>query len=184
MRKLVLGILGATALTFGATGANAATVAGTLDPINSANLNMFLTEGFGETQAVANVGDPFTTVFGFTLNFDVVGNSQVSSKFFANTDIDFSSILLDGYAFTMTSSDVTTGTEVWELLLPVSLLAGSHQITVNGNVMGTQKAGSYVGNLNISPVPEPATWAMMLLGFGAVGFAMRRRRRPALMQVA
>ena len=25
-------------------------------------------------------------------------------------------------------------------------------------------------------VPEPATWAMMLLGFGAVGFAMRRRR--------
>mgnify|MGYP002779877872 CR=1 FL=1 len=26
------------------------------------------------------------------------------------------------------------------------------------------------------PVPEPGTWAMMLLGFGAVGFAMRRGR--------
>ena len=25
-------------------------------------------------------------------------------------------------------------------------------------------------------VPEPATWAMMLVGFGAIGFAMRRRR--------
>jgi hypothetical protein len=25
-------------------------------------------------------------------------------------------------------------------------------------------------------VPEPATWAMMLLGFGAMGFALRRRR--------
>jgi hypothetical protein len=25
-------------------------------------------------------------------------------------------------------------------------------------------------------VPEPATWAMMLLGFGAIGFAVRRRR--------
>lgn len=29
-------------------------------------------------------------------------------------------------------------------------------------------------------VPEPATWAMMVLGFGAVGGALRRRGRPAL----
>ena len=28
-------------------------------------------------------------------------------------------------------------------------------------------------------VPEPATWALMILGFGAVGGAMRRRRRSA-----
>lgn len=26
-----------------------------------------------------------------------------------------------------------------------------------------------------SPAPEPATWAMMLVGFGAVGWAMRRK---------
>ena len=30
---------------------------------------------------------------------------------------------------------------------------------------------------NTPGVPEPATWAMMLMGFGATGFAMRRRRR-------
>lgn len=29
-----------------------------------------------------------------------------------------------------------------------------------------------------TPVPEPATWLMMILGFGAIGAAMRRRRRP------
>lgn len=28
-----------------------------------------------------------------------------------------------------------------------------------------------------SAVPEPATWAMMLIGFGGIGFSMRRRRR-------
>jgi hypothetical protein len=30
-----------------------------------------------------------------------------------------------------------------------------------------------------SAAPEPATWAMMLLGFGAVGFAVRRSRKKA-----
>lgn len=29
------------------------------------------------------------------------------------------------------------------------------------------------------PVPEPTTWAMMIVGFGAIGVAMRRRRRVA-----
>lgn len=32
-------------------------------------------------------------------------------------------------------------------------------------------------------VPEPATWAMMLLGFGGIGMAMRRRKSP-IQQVA
>jgi hypothetical protein len=35
-----------------------------------------------------------------------------------------------------------------------------------------------------SGVPEPATWGMMLLGFAGIGMAMRRRRRPALAQIA
>ncbi|MFN7399415.1 MAG: PEPxxWA-CTERM sorting domain-containing protein, partial [Sandaracinobacter sp.] len=28
-------------------------------------------------------------------------------------------------------------------------------------------------------IPEPATWAMMIVGFGLVGFATRRRERLA-----
>ena len=36
------------------------------------------------------------------------------------------------------------------------------------------------------PVPEPATWGMMLLGFAGIGMAFRRNRRhsSALMQIA
>ncbi|WP_246450496.1 PEPxxWA-CTERM sorting domain-containing protein [Sphingomonas rhizophila] len=35
------------------------------------------------------------------------------------------------------------------------------------------------------PVPEPGTWAMMLLGFGAIGYGMRRRRsNGTVMQIA
>lgn len=38
-------------------------------------------------------------------------------------------------------------------------------------------AGSYTGNVAFTAgaVPEPATWALMILGFGVVGYAMRRR---------
>ena len=35
---------------------------------------------------------------------------------------------------------------------------------------------SEVRFVGIAAVPEPATWAMMLLGFGAVGVSLRRRR--------
>jgi hypothetical protein len=38
-----------------------------------------------------------------------------------------------------------------------------------------------------APLPEPGTWALMLLGFGGVGLALRRgrrRRKPTLMQIA
>jgi hypothetical protein len=33
-------------------------------------------------------------------------------------------------------------------------------------------------SLTFSAVPEPTTWALMLLGFGAIGTSLRRRTRP------
>jgi hypothetical protein len=41
-------------------------------------------------------------------------------------------------------------------------------------------------NGSVPAVPEPATWAMMLLGFGGIGASMRRARRSGsrLLQVA
>jgi len=47
--------------------------------------------------------------------------------------------------------------------------------------------GTALTNANLPgtpPVPEPATWAMMLVGFAGIGVAMRRRRKPVLAQLA
>jgi len=47
---------------------------------------------------------------------------------------------------------------------------------------GTFPAGVGPITVNISAVPEPSTWAMMILGFFSVGFmAHRRKSKPALM---
>jgi hypothetical protein len=37
---------------------------------------------------------------------------------------------------------------------------------------------------SITTVPEPSTWGMMLLGFGAMGAAVRQKRRPALVALS
>ena len=64
--------------------------------------------------------------------------------------------------------------------------------TGGGTLQGGWRAGNNIWLNNSSDferlvftstpgsVPEPATWAMMLLGFGAIGFGLRRRARPAL----
>lgn len=50
---------------------------------------------------------------------------------------------------------------------------------VNRIVLSSTGNSFEVDNFAVSPgaaVPEPATWAVMILGFGAVGAALRRRR--------
>jgi hypothetical protein len=50
------------------------------------------------------------------------------------------------------------------------------------SLSGLGKITSAAGSEVTSPVPEPDTWALMLFGFGAVGFAMRRRK-PKVVRV-
>ena len=61
---------------------------------------------------------------------------------------------------------------------------------INFNMLGTFGIidGSTVQGLTYQPVggavPEPASWMLMLVGFGLVGGAVRYRRRPASMTYA
>ncbi len=51
--------------------------------------------------------------------------------------------------------------------------AGDYTVTISGDGLGGIPAG--LGVRLDSAVPEPATWAMMIAGFGLVGAAVRRR---------
>ena len=104
---------------------------------------------------------------------------------FSATDLDLTSVIVNGVALTITRTAggliESSGTS------NVNIFSGQlNNITVTGVSRGL---GSYGGNLTFVPtaaaVPEPGTWALMLLGFGAVGFSMRRRRRvTATLQTA
>ncbi len=54
---------------------------------------------------------------------------------------------------------------------------------------GPSAGGLFAFGMAIAPsisgaVPEPSTWAMMLLGFGAIGFSLRRRKSGILVHTA
>lgn len=109
-------------------------------------------------------------------------------------DLDIYSVMVNGLSATATYKDSMgnvctmpgTGscgiTETFAINnVPITAFA-PNEISVSGLSRGN---GSYGGNATFTPaVPEPATWAMMLLGFGAIGFSMRSRRRPMLAQLA
>ncbi|CAN7462522.1 PEPxxWA-CTERM sorting domain-containing protein [Phenylobacterium sp. LjRoot164] len=91
-------------------------------------------------------------------------------------------ILLAKTTFTTTSDaiDSYNGT-AWSDLgysrLSYLVGPGSYSFTITGDGAGGVPAGFAVRLDSVAAVPEPATWAMMILGFGAAGVAIRGSRR-------
>ncbi|GAA3893174.1 hypothetical protein GCM10022276_10460 [Sphingomonas limnosediminicola] len=88
-------------------------------------------------------------------------------------------------------SDVgKAGQDAYLMELSQALAQGSYivgYLSQSGQYGATANSGAILQTSPPPPaVPEPATWAMMLLGFGAVGFSMRRGRHTsgALTQTA
>jgi hypothetical protein len=64
-------------------------------------------------------------------------------------------------------------------LSPSFASEASHSCSFSGNT-GQCGIGFGGADISIAPVPEPSTWAMMLLGFAGLGFAGYRRSRKAI----
>ena len=183
MRRIVYTILGAASLV-SATIANAAvTVTGATN----------LTDPNPTLPASIASQDGTTTV---TFGLNPTGTSFSSSFTFMNTVAGVYNFLVGtstpGLMFTNVS---VTGGGTTSIFAPPAAsviqrfnLALLAETPYTVSIAGTSPvaAGAISGNVTITngAVPEPATWAMMILGFGAMGMVIRRRRRPVLAQLA
>jgi hypothetical protein len=118
------------------------------------------------------------------------------------TDVDLSNTtsltFFDGTNGSLGTFFVPPGTTADESLSFLGVDFGSAIVSrvriTNGNaVLGPTDGGGidvvvmddFLYGEPIAAVPEPSTWAMMILGFAGVGFmAHRRRNKPAMLRVA
>jgi hypothetical protein len=116
----------------------------------------------------------FIEDFTLTLPADGFTAAGVEATFTSpSNDLTFSLVTLGGLPFSLLSlPSENLGN------FPAHVFAGGPiTLEVQGHSPGP--AASYDGHVTFTPVavPEPASWALMILGFGATGALLRHRRR-------
>jgi hypothetical protein len=125
------------------------------------------------------------------LTFTILGGSSISTAEF--NLVDLKNVDFDVTLYTLLNGVVTATSQTFNATGNGSNRFG---VVADGTITGvTINSSTGFGALTqlrltaaspVSPVPELATWAMMLIGFGGIGMTMRRKQRPTdeLMQVA
>jgi hypothetical protein len=98
------------------------------------------------------------------------------------TDVAFASALvsIDGLAGIVTHSSGTNADLDWRIFSGGFVATGTTATLSFINLTGGENEGVFLDAVSLVAVPEPSTWMMMLVGFGAIGFAMRRKGRSLL----
>ena len=102
-----------------------------------------------------------------TLSFWTAGRTNNGGAQTVNVFLNGSSVGI----FTTSQS-----TPNWvQQFFPINLIAGSNTLEFKGQTFGTGvDQTAFIDNISVPAVPEPSTWAMLVLGFGLIGFALRR----------
>ena len=163
-------------LTFNGGGLNA------FDPANG-----YVPAGYGNSTSANGVTIGSGTEFGFNdgANLDIAN--------FTDTQLIIGDLPSGNYIdnpLEMTFTTLTPGAFA-ELSLVSSNFTGLTYNLVGDTITIDWTGGTVAGNQQMQAVfnitggvPEPATWAMMLLGFAGMGFVMRRSERTRSIQIA
>jgi hypothetical protein len=178
MKKFLLAAVAATVSFAAAPSANAAQYLTITGPSGTFGDNSVTCAGAAVSCSFSRTF-MFTTPAGYNLS-----SADISSILTGNnqaTNLDFTSVTLNGVNFNILS----TGIQEFRNLLNQTLTAGaSNTLLVSGTVGAADSTSpamaSFSGNLSfatqVAAVPEPATWGLMVIGFGMIGAAARSRK--------
>lgn len=167
-----------TQIDFETTAGGAPTVLGSSVGVDYAPLGLTFNNAF-YAECGGGCPDPslgaFISSSNFSSPFSVTFSSLISN--FSAVNVSYSSALAtayDGNGAILGTSAASSGQYNGAMLS--FGFGGIKSITFQGNNSGFG-VDNFRFDAGVSAVPEPATWAMMLFGFGAIGMTMRRRRR-------
>jgi hypothetical protein len=197
MRKLMIALAGATALT-AASAANATVTLGSTGQIagSSTSVTSSITNNASVPNTIAFLtsnaaAGTDTSFIDFIESYASTGVFSVTTATLPSSSVTLFNVLTGVAVGTAEPTSFTTnvpgGTATgtsYSLNLTTNLDANTWYRFVYTTNMATVGDVSGTANFYTRAVPEPATWALMLLGFGGMGFVLRRRRRPVLAQVA
>ena len=134
--------------------------------------------GGGGAQAIDLVGYGDGTSGGVSQSFATVAGQtyQFSFDYSHNPGIGgaVANVTLNGGSFQVANSDPSDG---WVQYAGSFVATGANTTLAFDNLSGGGNGGLYLDNVSVSGgVPEPATWALMLTGFGLAGATLRRRQ--------
>ncbi len=118
---------------------------------------------------------------------DVFGN-YITITDLLSEGLPFQTASFNGFVLAIISGPdiLSASVDGSSTIIPVSTLISGGDLFMNFSGVATQPGGfARINFATVSgAVPEPSTWAMMLIGFGAVGFTMRRARKSDLVRQA
>lgn len=100
-------------------------------------------------------------------------NWTLTTRTYANADNG-----LWGIGGTLLSTKTFGGIGVFEHTGSADLGGGPYSVTARYTITAPTH-GEALSNISLAAVPEPASWALMIMGFGAAGSILRRRRTLA-----
>ena len=154
-------------------------------PANIKNFSVDYDNDDGTISAsIGNTGisGMFEDTFNFNLLTNGIGSGGVTATFSSLKNmIKLTYVAINGKSIDIDTSLKTGFTSVEAS--NINLFAGPNSIVIRGTAA---KNASYGGNITFTPsaVPEPATWAMLLVGFGMMGASMRYRRKSTAVSFA